>query len=528
MKKILFLLPLILALLVSGTIEAKKKKYPNGDYYEGEWKKGAPNGKGVMTYANGNRYVGQWNFGVIEGQGIMAYKNGDCYDGYWEKGEPNGTGTMKYAIGNIYEGEWYNDMCHGTGKMVYKTGDIYEGQWQTNSIYGNGTMKYANGNIYEGNWLNGKQNGTGTMKYANGSIYKGEWLEGKCFQGKLVTKDGEWFDGKWNDNEFHEGTCKGKIKECFLFKGEIKGGTYYNGTGIGEFDGNYYNGEWINGKFVGQCKLRKNGKIPRFEGKIQKNDSINGTVWYENNTIYNGILSSSYVPSGKGTLTTNLRNSAICTIIGIWKEGRLVELVNGNVRIDQTLIKLKMENSKLMIENEVVESMQYNEISNSINDFIRKNIYLIKNGLLGQIEYYEKNFRNKVFMCQMPLDKYMKVLSSLLDISSMDACVSIVFESGSVLRFNRLVKINPDKLRRYDRGYLIQQTMYMKELMKDERYAYKIENGYLLFDFDDNKYKYKIAIDNNSLFDEGNKVTLKAYTEKEAKALLEKFIGTKL
>lgn len=28
MKKLLFLLPLILALLVSGTVEAKKKKYP--------------------------------------------------------------------------------------------------------------------------------------------------------------------------------------------------------------------------------------------------------------------------------------------------------------------------------------------------------------------------------------------------------------------------------------------------------------------------------------------------------------------
>ena len=47
MKKILFLLPLILALLVSGTVEAKKKKYPNEDYYEGKWKKGNPNGIGI-------------------------------------------------------------------------------------------------------------------------------------------------------------------------------------------------------------------------------------------------------------------------------------------------------------------------------------------------------------------------------------------------------------------------------------------------------------------------------------------------
>ena len=44
MKKLLFLLPLIFTLLVSGTVEAKKKKYPNGDYYEGEWKNGKPHG----------------------------------------------------------------------------------------------------------------------------------------------------------------------------------------------------------------------------------------------------------------------------------------------------------------------------------------------------------------------------------------------------------------------------------------------------------------------------------------------------
>ena len=52
MKQFIFLLPLICALLVVGPIEAKKKKYPNGDYYEGEWKKGAPHGIGTMKYAD--------------------------------------------------------------------------------------------------------------------------------------------------------------------------------------------------------------------------------------------------------------------------------------------------------------------------------------------------------------------------------------------------------------------------------------------------------------------------------------------
>ena len=68
MQKILFLLPLILALLVSGTVEAKKKKYPNGDYYEGEWKKGQPDGFGKMIYANGNVYEGNWENGLVIAQ----------------------------------------------------------------------------------------------------------------------------------------------------------------------------------------------------------------------------------------------------------------------------------------------------------------------------------------------------------------------------------------------------------------------------------------------------------------------------
>lgn len=75
MKKILYFLSLILGLLISGTVEAKKKKYPNGDYYEGKWKKGTPHGLGTMTYANGNIYIGEWIYGEYNGEGELSYKN---------------------------------------------------------------------------------------------------------------------------------------------------------------------------------------------------------------------------------------------------------------------------------------------------------------------------------------------------------------------------------------------------------------------------------------------------------------------
>ena len=100
MQKILFLLPLILALLVSGTVEAKKKKYPNGDYYEGEWKKGQPDGFGKMIYANGNVYEGNWENGLPNGEGKMTYKGGGIYEGNWYLGIISGHGKMTVSFQN--------------------------------------------------------------------------------------------------------------------------------------------------------------------------------------------------------------------------------------------------------------------------------------------------------------------------------------------------------------------------------------------------------------------------------------------
>ena len=105
-KYILFLLPLILGLLIANNIEAKKKKYPNGDRYEGKWKDGAPNGNGKMIYANGDIYVGNWLSGNKHGEGEMTYTNGDRYEGEWEMGVKDGNGTMTYNNGDICSGHY--------------------------------------------------------------------------------------------------------------------------------------------------------------------------------------------------------------------------------------------------------------------------------------------------------------------------------------------------------------------------------------------------------------------------------------
>lgn len=70
MNKLSYVLLMIVALFVVNSTEAKKKKYPNGDYYEGKWKKKSPHGFGTMTYANGDVYSGNWVYGSREGKAL--------------------------------------------------------------------------------------------------------------------------------------------------------------------------------------------------------------------------------------------------------------------------------------------------------------------------------------------------------------------------------------------------------------------------------------------------------------------------
>lgn len=193
MKKILFLLPLILALLVSGTVEAKKKKYPNGDYYEGEWKKGTPNGKGKMIYANGDIYVGQWIFGEIEGQGSMTYKNGNYYEGEWKKGEYYGKGLLK-SNGVTYKGIWNSEYFKGKCETYIISAGIFiyfDGCIANNTQIMDGTIRYKfdNGTIryfatYTGKAKNFQEMGKGEMVFDKyNTKISGEWNNGILVKG---------------------------------------------------------------------------------------------------------------------------------------------------------------------------------------------------------------------------------------------------------------------------------------------------------------------------------------------------------
>ena len=269
-KYILFLLPLILGLLIANNIEAKKKKYPNGDRYEGKWKDGAPNGNGKMIYANGDIYVGNWLSGNKHGEGEMTYTNGDRYEGEWEMGVKDGNGTMTYNNGDICSGH-YSSGIPVSGILTRTNNDQCWFTFNHNS--GNGTIKFKNGDIYEGALKELVPNGKGKLTNKSGFKKNGIWENGVLIngeeelEGKLGTYTRNIIEGRICDAN------KIKLKETSTYEGQIKE-ELPDGNGIFSNSECTLDGVWEKGKLT----LLKKGfiKTNRFshsitleEGKLQ-------------------------------------------------------------------------------------------------------------------------------------------------------------------------------------------------------------------------------------------------------------------
>ena len=101
--------------------------YRDGSVEEGYWERGeftmvanlslprCPTSLNVNSWDNcnggyssksGDWYNGQWVKGARHGPGFAAFANGDQYQGWWEKDEINGTGTFTYADGSTKKGIW--------------------------------------------------------------------------------------------------------------------------------------------------------------------------------------------------------------------------------------------------------------------------------------------------------------------------------------------------------------------------------------------------------------------------------------
>ena len=58
-----------------------KEKHANEDVYEGGFKEGLPQGKGIYIWANGTRYEGEFSAGFRNGKGLLSTVDGFVYNG---------------------------------------------------------------------------------------------------------------------------------------------------------------------------------------------------------------------------------------------------------------------------------------------------------------------------------------------------------------------------------------------------------------------------------------------------------------
>lgn len=556
------LLLLLLGLLFSTNLDAKKKKYPNGDYYEGKWKRGTPNGLGKMIFANGNIYEGQWVNGVANGRGIQKYANGDVYDGDWLNGLAHGKGIQKYANGNVYDGDWMQGTISGNGKMIYKYGNIYDGEWRAGLIHGAGKMVYKNGDIYTGQWRNDVPNGNGLFTDHLGSKFEGYFVNGKYQKGKLVFANSDWYEGEWKDGFFYNGNVKGRIhienrfdgyfvgnwingicyngkgkgivkmKDKFEgeFDGEWKGGDLYNGKGKGiinvenkmkgEFDGewkkgtfyngkwrgymkvnDYYDGEWKDGSFIGECKIRPKGSnLILFDGKMLCDSIMNGELLYTKSVRYNGELLK-YKKNGSGVL--ELENSTII-INGEWSNDHLL-FGDGRLKVNGVDYLFTIQSDKIELKNDekqvfFSQLIDFHNIENH-EDMVSK----IKGFLYSKIfEFHRKYLIGHIFQKDKLDSSHLPELG-LLDLfgaSCIKVCITIEFLDEKYVKYTFKAYPHITNNSQMNRGYLIQQTQLAAGLCRESTEKYTYTNGMITID------KKTYCLNKNGLYEERNKIAL--------------------
>lgn len=89
-----------------------------------------------------SEYSGGCKNGLAHGEGIAKGEN--IYEGNFKKGLPNGVGTMVYTDGSIYIGSWKNGVKQGKGKYSYMLDakdSIQEGIWKKGKFVGKKEVK---------------------------------------------------------------------------------------------------------------------------------------------------------------------------------------------------------------------------------------------------------------------------------------------------------------------------------------------------------------------------------------------------
>lgn len=153
-------------------------------------------------------------------------------------------------------------------------------------------IKFSSGEIYKGQWnaTNNKRNGFGiSISADHNTLFKGEWNSDKIGDfGLFLEKNGNYYLGEFKEGKF-EGKGELEIVGISRYKGDFKNDLPDGKGNFEDFENEYeYKGDWEAGKKNGRGILEFSDKT-RYEGEF-KNDLYDGKgkKVFENGHIYEG------------------------------------------------------------------------------------------------------------------------------------------------------------------------------------------------------------------------------------------------
>jgi len=167
--------------------------FASGAKYKGTWNNDKMDGPGELVQVDGAKFEGVFSNGLRHGYGQETFGNmlaityicpaghrhkgvGYCrYDGTYKRGFFEGKGVFVCHDGREYKGDFSNGKRHGYGRQEYlREGDA--GDLARQCVGGRGsTYRIA---LYEGNWFEGERHGAGKVTYVNGDTVSGSFVNG--------------------------------------------------------------------------------------------------------------------------------------------------------------------------------------------------------------------------------------------------------------------------------------------------------------------------------------------------------------
>ena len=152
---------------------SKLSEYCGKIYIERKGKEGTSN--------RTTTYSGEWNDGKMEGSGKYVEEGNFEYYGNWKDNHPHGYGHLKFVNGDRYEGNFFNGLFHGKkAKFIYNDKSFYIGGFTFGNRQGYGEF-HKSGYVFKGEWVNNHMNGHITVYNGQNSIVlEFDLVDNKC------------------------------------------------------------------------------------------------------------------------------------------------------------------------------------------------------------------------------------------------------------------------------------------------------------------------------------------------------------